>query len=451
MTIVLSMLLGICRAFSQPSSRIPVYIVPENTFEISDSLFLQKAYTIPFRIAQSSLDFGQLNVEQFWYDMDHGFSNELFNDAQLIVRSSSSPDGKYWYNEMLTKKRHQSVLDWVKEHDIKFKSINARYVPEDYELLLHLMNQADDPDTETVRAIVESGKTLALIKKKLQEYNGGELWQRLFDTYYADARSARIMIVMQKEKYLLLSHDFPEMASVIQPEYMPPLPDSLPEVQIPVSAPQPPTQQDTTQQDTTQQDTTQQDTTLTESKYLFALKTNMLLDAASVLNIGAELPLGSRWSISASMYFPWWKLPRKDITVQLLAGTLEGRYWFGDRQTRPVLTGWFAGLSAGAGLYDFQMGSKGVQGEMFILSSANFGYAHTLRKQPSLRLEYSLGLGFIMTDYRPYNTIHDPRYGTIKARPYPWEDHRFTGLLPTNASVSLVWLINHKTKKKSHE
>ena len=36
------------------------------------------------------------------------------------------------------------------------------------------------------------------------------------------------------------------------------------------------------------------------------------------------------------------------------------------------------------------------------------------------------------------------KFGDIKVLPYPWEVKRTSGLLPTKASVSLVWMISSK-------
>ena len=132
--------------------------------------------------------------------------------------------------------------------------------------------------------------------------------------------------------------------------------------------------------------------------------------------------------------------------MQLLAGELSARYWFGDRSDKDPLTGLFAGLNAGAGIYDFQFGSltdgKGVQGNAFMLLGLQAGYAHSIGR--NLRLEYSLGLGYLQTDYREYVSVKDTKFGDIKVIEYPWETRRMSGVLPSKLSVSLVWMISSK-------
>ena len=46
------------------------------------------------------------------------------------------------------------------------------------------------------------------------------------------------------------------------------------------------------------------------TKPLFAIKTNLLYDALSAVNLEIEVPVGKRWSVAAEGIFPWWKASR---------------------------------------------------------------------------------------------------------------------------------------------
>lgn len=94
-----------------------------------------------------------------------------------------------------------------------------------------------------------------------------------------------------------------------------------------------------------------------EKRPLFALKTNLLFDAALMPNVEIELPVGkhNRYSLNGELMFPWWLMDGDKYCLQILMGGLEGRYWLGNskkRQTKEVLTGHFLGLYAGGGKYD---------------------------------------------------------------------------------------------------
>lgn len=170
---------------------------------------------------------------------------------------------------------------------------------------------------------------------------------------------------------------------------------------------------------------------------LFALKTNLLFDAFTALNAEIEVPFGSRWSVAGEWIFPWWLIKNEQYALEAGVGTVEGRYWFGGRADRPVLTGWFAGLYGGAGYYDIEWSDRGRQGELYHAGLSG-GYAHTIGKTGNWRLEYALGLGYMHTGYREYLPVQGADGDWTLVR-----DHR--GSLhwagPTRAKVSLVWMI----------
>ena len=181
-------------------------------------------------------------------------------------------------------------------------------------------------------------------------------------------------------------------------------------------------------------------------KPLFALKTNLLFDLATVLNLELEVPLGRRWSVAVEGMFPWWLWDSKQYRLQLISGHLEGRYWLGDRQKQAPLTGWFAGLYGGWGYYDVEWGSRGIQGQ-FCDAGLSGGYAHAIHKSGNLRLEYSLGLGYLRSPYHDYVPYRDSQgnWQTLCQ-----QEGVYTWIGPTRAKVSLVWVLNKNVtiKKK---
>jgi hypothetical protein len=129
--------------------------------------------------------------------------------------------------------------------------------------------------------------------------------------------------------------------------------------------------------------------------------------------------------------------------LQVASANLEARYWFGNRSYHPQLTGWFAGLYAGAGYYDIEWGSKGYQGEFYISSGLTGGFAHTIGKSNRFRMEYSLGAGYFQTNYREYIPEFgaDNRWHLIRQK-----EGVFSWVGPTRLKVSLVWML-HGTQR----
>ena len=172
---------------------------------------------------------------------------------------------------------------------------------------------------------------------------------------------------------------------------------------------------------------------------LFAVKTNLLFDAALMPNIELEVPIGKRWSLNGEYMVPWWLINDDRYCLQILMGGLEVRYRPGKRSGRDVLTGHFIGLYAGGGKYDLQWDKNGYQGEFFIAAGVSYGYAHSIAR--NLRLEYNIGIGMLRTDYRHYHSRDNHR--TLL-----WQENgEYTWLGPTKLKISLVWLITGKNKK----
>lgn len=166
---------------------------------------------------------------------------------------------------------------------------------------------------------------------------------------------------------------------------------------------------------------------------VLAIKNNLLYDLALAPNIEIEVPMGKRWSLNTEYKCPWWKGGSNSFCYQLLSGGAEVRFWLGNRKNRQRLTGHFLGVYAEGGVYDFQFSDeKGYRGDYYAASGLTYGYTHRLARR--LALEFSLGIGYLATDYRKYTTYEGDLIWQSSGR------YHFLG--PTKAKVSLVWLIN---------
>ncbi len=184
----------------------------------------------------------------------------------------------------------------------------------------------------------------------------------------------------------------------------------------------------------------------TEFKPLFALKTNLLFDALTLLNVELEIPIGNRWSINGELTFPWWvwdnhKAESRRNRIELINGVIEAKYWWGNRAQRSILTGWYTGVYGGGGVYDFEHNAKGYQGEFMLDVGISGGYAHTINRAKTLRMEYSLGIGYFQTKYRYYEASC---YCNGEWHPEQLRSGVLKWFGPTRAKVSLSWLINYK-------
>lgn len=73
-------------------------------------------------------------------------------------------------------------------------------IAEDYHYLLYMMAEAEDPDCERVKALVDHlvDTNVALLKRRLMALDGGRLWRRLLHTYFPELRSARVALFFKQ-------------------------------------------------------------------------------------------------------------------------------------------------------------------------------------------------------------------------------------------------------------
>ena len=171
----------------------------------------------------------------------------------------------------------------------------------------------------------------------------------------------------------------------------------------------------------------------------FALKTNLLYAAALLINAEAEFYFKRRLSLNLDWQYAWWSNRSKHKYYRLAAVSPELRYWFASKEN---FRGHFSGFYVGTGLYEFMARpTHGIQGEFFIAGGLTYGYMFPLGKR--LRMEFSLGVGYMMTEYRQYHWDRGC---------YVYEKtQRYSYFGPTKAKVSLVWPLNRFKRKPKIE
>ena len=350
----------------------------------------------------------------------------------LFVSATASPEGNYNYNLKLAEGRALSFKSMlIKRYNFPASSVIEldAYVTSWSELGGLIEEDSNLPMRDAVLKILNSNYSHGVTGWKLKKLGGGESWRYIRSNYLPYLRNNDFNIDIKVKT--------PAVDSVLEVEEIIEIePEIVEEVDMVV------------EQEAILPLPTVADSEV-KRKPLFALKTNLLFDALTLINLELEVPIGNRWSVAGEWIFPWWTFDNgrsdsKRNRIQMLNGNLEGRYWFGDRLDRPQMTGWFAGVYVGGGLYDFEYKAKGYQGEFFIMGGLSGGYAHTINKAGSLRMEYSLGIGYIETNYAYYEScfnIEDMWHAIRK------EDGRYSYLGPTRAKVSLVWMINRKLKR----
>ena len=327
----------------------------------------------------------------------------------VVVVSQSSPEGAYEHNMKLSRNRAATMRRIVLQRHPELENLlHAHPDGESWEGLRRYVANDEKMKQQTIDRvlhILDSDVSVDTKKWRLQQL---PIYRYLIQTYYPRLRNSVFCIVYFSEPLLVeepvveldFSQELPEM-------------EPLPSVPVPMA----------------------------KKKTLFALKTNLLYDALSALNLEVEVPIGKRWSLMVEDVFPWWNNGNK-WAIQMWEMGVEGRYWFKRTDVRDVLTGWFGGLYGMSAKYDFQW-KRDIcyQGEYWSAGLSG-GYAFPISKY--FNLELSASLGYLSSAYRHYVPAQD--YGELIRDPYKQGRKGYFG--PTKLKVSLVLPVSLTLGKK---
>lgn len=330
----------------------------------------------------------------------------------VVIVSQSSPEGAFVHNQKLSARRAATMRAYMEKN---YPELNTRLrVNPDGESWGQLRKYLEQ-DTlckkssiERVLRIIDDNSISIHTKKWRMERD--PLYRYMLKTYYPRIRNSMILMLFSRyepEELLLSSHIALKPAAVATPtiEHIEPI-------------------------------AIQSKDTLT-----FALKTNMLYDLATALNVEAEVPIGNHFSVAAEYVFPWWEKGNK-YCFQMLELGVEARYWFRDNFWKAdKLRGHFVGLYGMSSMFDFQHDyDLCYQGEYWSVG-ATYGYSLPISRR--LKMEFSLSVGYLSAAYRHYFPASD--YSEL------WIDRAESGRVnyfgPTKAKISLVVPINFQHKR----
>lgn len=374
-------------------------------------LFKASKYTIDPSYAMNK---GALNR----LDSLIGRLNRQLIDTLYIV-SCTSPDGSKGFNNRLAKHRSTSITNYLKRKypTMDFSKI---VISEKTYLWNELVDRIKKDSACTyqieIEKIAEYASGSQQFTQILKKVDQGKCYKYISDNYLIFLRNATAFHKNEWPKG--------ELNALLAPPHLeqtPTITDILPIRPIQPSS--------------------------YRWKYPIALKTNLLLDAVTAVNIEIEVPISRRWSVNAGYYFPWWYLKKDKVALHILYGYIEGRYWLGKKVRRSYfydslngdrnpLQGWYAGVYFGKGIYDLLWKTEGVKGDIQWSAGVSVGYVRPIGKH--LALEFGTSIGYLDTDYKRF---------VPKGECLLWksdESAKWLGI--TQAKVSLVWRIGFKHK-----
>lgn len=165
-----------------------------------------------------------------------------------------------------------------------------------------------------------------------------------------------------------------------------------------------------------------------------ALKTNLLYDAVTALNVELEVPIGKRFSVMVEDVFPWWSFgPNGNkYCLQMWTMSVEPRWWFYRKGMNDRLQGHFVAPYVMSGKYDLQWDTSICYRGYGWSAGLTYGYSMPLCKW--LNMEFSMSIGYLNASYQHYQP--SPDYEHLYKDPD--NAGRLTYIGPTKLKVSLV-------------
>ena len=373
-------------------------------FMMSDIAAMAQAYsdslsvTVYYPCGSSSIISYKSNIhalDLFIHQVDSVGQRYIIKPVTLSIVSSASPEGGMMINRKLSRSRGRSVLDYLNTHSETFRSISSLVSCHTEELTTnHLLGTSPK---ERYPAMRYARVTLHL---------AGEDKDSLITSSQPDIDSISCGDSDTTSTQVILAE------SATKPESLPDTPDGK----------------------------------ASPCRPCLFLKTNMLYDLLTFVNVSVEIPLTKNITAEATLVYPWWRSTERHKTIQMRYVAVTPRYYFNNADRS--YTSLFAGLTVGGGKYDLQWTRRGVQGSMWHVSPV-IGYSHHISKR--WKMEYSASVGFVHTKYQKYTQTSDTPYGEIKVKDYPWVSKVLNTVLPTSLNVSIVYTFTKSKQIGHHE
>lgn len=375
----------------------------------------------------------------------------------VTIYAYASPEGAPGRNQWLSERRAEAARDFLlsvapNDSVISAKNILLRPMGENWEgLEREIQENYHLPNRDRVLKIMAANVPTETKKWRLKKLDNGYTYRMIVQHHMPRLRVATWICFFVSTPELEtpdtviipLPAPTPEVPVVPEAPYAPEVLDSLSadtlvvEPEKPAPAPAPEIEEVVVE---------------TGLKTLFALKTNLLYDALSLVNYSVEVPITKHASALIYHQFPWWRWGQADnqYCIRFLSVGAEARWWFlpqprpatPERRGRDCLMGHFLGVYGESGKWDFQWDrSICHQGEHWS-TGLTYGYAMPVGKY--LNMEFSISAGYASIAYRKFTPSGD--YEILWRDPEKHGRWHYFG--PTKAQVSLVIPITMKKEWK---
>lgn len=345
---------------------------------------------------------------------------------RIIVSGYASPEGTFKANERLAHNRCVTIADLIAtKTGISRNLIEEHPVGIDWSELRRIVAETPEvPSRDKVLDILDNtplwvyssdGKIISGRKKQLMDLNGGRPFNWLLANIFPRMRNAVAVTLCLKEKPAPAEAAAEEIIPAEEPAEE--ITEAIAPIEIPADS-----------------IATAEEPAEVEYEYhhhLFALKNNILYDAALMPNLEIEWLINNNWSVALEGGVAWWKASASKI-YRLWMVSPEVRYHINPRKP---WHGMYVGIFGGTGVYQLQNGLKGYRGEGS-MGGASFGYMWPISRNWSL--EAGIGVGYLQSRYKVYeNRDGHKLYLHTKSLGY---------FGPLKLKFSIAWRFDIKTK-----
>lgn len=343
----------------------------------------------------------------------------------ILIVSGASPEGSSTHNRYLSEKRAKVVYDYlIKNHLADATEIEIESGGADWKGLAARISASELPYKENVLEILElpewitrGGKIVDSRKARLMNFQDGKVWKELFDLYFADLRSTRVMIAYNIRKVTKTDIVPPiilpsELVGIVQPVHIPPMPDLKPIRTEPVI------------------EENEEAIEVKPKKNLYlAVKSNLLYDVAIIPNIGVEIGLWKDITLSGSYqniwlrdnaWTRWYRVEGFEFGVN--------RYF----NKKCPFRGHHIGVYSQMLTWDITINGRGYLAERWAYGGGiSYGYALPIGRR--FNLDFEIGVGYLTGNMHEY-IPQDGHRVWQSLKPLNW-------IGPTKIDVAMQWLI----------
>lgn len=341
----------------------------------------------------------------------------------IVIYAYASPEGSLRRNNWLSRKRAQVAKDYVlsqlpNDSVLLPDNVILRPMGENWDgLEEELRENYHQPNRDKVLRIMRANVPTETKKWRLQNLDNGYTYKWIIRHHMPALRVATWICVYAPYEALHLD-TVPETMAKMEEL---PLLDSTALLPVDLAS------------------------TFHRKSTFVALKTNLLYDAVTALNVELEVPIGKRFSVMVEDVFPWWSFgPNGNkYCLQMWTMSIEPRWWFYRKGMSDRLQGHFIAPYAMSGKYDLQWDTNICYRGYGWSAGLTYGYSMPLCKW--LNMEFSMSIGYLNASYQHYQP--SPDYEHLFKDPD--NAGRLTYIGPTKLKVSLVVPIkmNWRTRK----